>query len=566
MGLVILAAACLYLIGNDRIPLWDRDEPRYAQTSRQMLQSGNWVVPEFLGQWRTAKPPFVYWCQATAMAVIGDTPAAARLPSALAILGALGVLGYAIRRGVGGLEAVWTVLVLGSCLLVVMSAKMSITDGMLLLWVTIAQTCLFAIYHNAGVGRQLDHGSPLRLSAGERYGLPVVLWLAVGVAGLTKGPVALGVMGATLGVLAALDVGSSWRSPRAWGGAVAWWAKTRPVLGLAILALVCGPWLYEIHYRAPGWLARAFGHEIIERTRSAQEGHKGPPGFYLATIWGMYLPWSLLLPSAVMLAWKNRRMPDVRFSLAAVLGPWVMFEIVQTKLPHYLLPIYPPLAFLTADLLVRNIRREDRSLLPQKDSPARLILVIGITIWSIALAAVAIAPWGLAFMFGDLPWVAMTAFTAVTLAYVAVTARLLLRNRVAAGGIVMGSGMALVLFVLVAWLLPSLKQLQTPMTIGGILRNGGANAIGDAVMIDYKEPSLAFYQGGTIREESDNDYLTHTPPEAWKKWIVMSPQVWANTPKPLQERLERVATVHGLNYVDKSKPRAMDVIVAKKRD
>src|SRR5215207_7257054 len=85
-ALIILAAAALYLIGNGSVPLWDRDEPRYAQTSRQMLQSGDWVVPRFLDDVRTAKPVFIYWCQAGAMTIFEDNAFAARFPSAIAML------------------------------------------------------------------------------------------------------------------------------------------------------------------------------------------------------------------------------------------------------------------------------------------------------------------------------------------------------------------------------------------------------------------------------------------------------------------------------------------------
>ena len=86
--LVILAAAAVYLIGNDRVPLWDRDEPRNAQAARQMFQSGDWVVPHFLDKLRTAKPPFTYWCQVMAMHALGDNnPKIAELKAMLAKYG-----------------------------------------------------------------------------------------------------------------------------------------------------------------------------------------------------------------------------------------------------------------------------------------------------------------------------------------------------------------------------------------------------------------------------------------------------------------------------------------------
>src|SRR3954470_5930661 len=84
-AVVILLCAALYLVGNGRVSLWDRDEPRYAQASRQMLQSGDWVVPQLLGQPRINKPPLIYWCQATAMRFLGDNAVAARLPSLIAM-------------------------------------------------------------------------------------------------------------------------------------------------------------------------------------------------------------------------------------------------------------------------------------------------------------------------------------------------------------------------------------------------------------------------------------------------------------------------------------------------
>src|SRR6058998_848635 len=96
LSLLILAATAVYLMGNDRVPLWDRDEPRNAQAARQMLTSGDWVVQRFLDKVRTAKPPFTAWCQASAMAAFGQTSFAARLPSAVAMTLTLMVIAIAL--------------------------------------------------------------------------------------------------------------------------------------------------------------------------------------------------------------------------------------------------------------------------------------------------------------------------------------------------------------------------------------------------------------------------------------------------------------------------------------
>ena len=147
-------------------------------------------MPRFLDKVRTAKPVFIYWCQAAAMSVIGkDGDAgvfAARLPSAIAMTAVLVIAGVVVSRGAGAERAFWTVFVLASSVLVVWSAKACTTDAVLLLGITVAQLCLYAIWRG-------------------RATWPVVIVLAVAVAqaGLTKGPVVLGVMGMTLVALGA---------------------------------------------------------------------------------------------------------------------------------------------------------------------------------------------------------------------------------------------------------------------------------------------------------------------------------------------------------------------------
>src|SRR6185436_16236056 len=140
MSLLILVAGAVYLLGNDRVPLWDRDEPRNAQAARQMLTSGDWVVPRFLDKVRTAKPPFTAWCQASAMAVLGQNSFAARLPSAVAMTLTLIVLAVVLGRYADRERAFWTVLILATSGIVIgWSARTSLTDSVLLLWMTIAQ-------------------------------------------------------------------------------------------------------------------------------------------------------------------------------------------------------------------------------------------------------------------------------------------------------------------------------------------------------------------------------------------------------------------------------------------
>src|SRR4051812_22341595 len=140
--LIIICAAALYLLGNGSVSLWDRDEPRYAQTSRQMLQSGDWVVPHLLDEVREKKPVFIYWCQAAAMKLLGENTFAARFPSAVFVTATLVMLAAVLMKTVGPRRGFWTTFIFATSGLTLAAAKMCITDGVLIFFITAAQLCL----------------------------------------------------------------------------------------------------------------------------------------------------------------------------------------------------------------------------------------------------------------------------------------------------------------------------------------------------------------------------------------------------------------------------------------
>ncbi|MGH7177868.1 MAG: hypothetical protein ACREJC_10840, partial [Tepidisphaeraceae bacterium] len=230
---------------------------------------------------------------------------------------------------------------------------------------------------------------------------------------------------------------------------------------------------------------------VLNRVASGLEGHKGPPGYYLLTVWVTFFPWSIVLPGAILYGWKHRGDPINRFALCAIVGPWMMFEIVQTKLPHYLLPAFPWMALLTARMLIAWRRRYPR-LLP----------------------------------------------------------------RMTVGAVVM----MFVIAIVYATVLPNVPWLRVSQRVADVLRRNEAT---DVIMIDYKEPSLAFYQGGSIREERENGFLVNTDPRRWPSWIVLTRRIWDRTPANLRERLDVVGTVSGLNYADRM--REVEVMVVRTR-
>lgn len=548
--LLLAAAACVYLVGNATIALWDRDEPRYAQTSRQMLQSGDWVVPHLMDDVRGAKPIFIYWCQAISMKLTGhDDAFAARLPSVIGMMLTLALLLLALHTWVGPQRAWWTVFIFSSSALAIAAAKMCITDAVLLLFITASQFCLYAI---------------LRGKAG--WGTIAFFGISIGFAGLTKGPVVLGVLAATLIALAILnwiDRKRPWiarakarltaRSSSGFGAnALKWLVAT--VLVIAVIA----PWLVLMERNQPGYLLNTLWKEVIKRAGKPLEGHKGPPGYYLVLVWATYFPWSLLLPTAITVAWKHRKVPQVRFAICAIVGPWVMFEIVQTKLPHYVLPTFPFLAFLTADALVRCARRQHDDLVQKR-------FIAMTATWAVIAALVGLAPWAMFIVLGGLNEKlvnAMTILSAVSLAYAFVVFRHAKARRLQAMAGGMGFGMFAVICIFAGMYLPRAEFLRLSPNVAQVLRANGAAQPGDVLSIGYKEPSLVFHQGGTLRPV-EKEFLTTHDSSQWPEWIVIKGSLWETLDADIRDRFDIVDAFHGINPADDPKP--IDVLVARQK-
>lgn len=536
---ILSASALVYLVGNASVQLWDRDEPRYAQTSRQMLQSGDWVVPRFLDGIRTAKPIFIYWCQALSMSVFGDNAFAARFPSALAMVATLSLLGIVIWKQVGAHRALWTVFIFSSCGLTIASAKMALTDAVLLFFITIGQLCIYRLWR---YGFSLD--------------TVLILGLAIGLGGLTKGPVVLGVHLTT--VLGLWGIGKICPTSRPSGYDKTQFPLIVPIV-IAVAFIVVFPWIYLVQSRAPAFLSTAIGHDVIERARTGHEGHAWPPGYYTLMIWLTFFPWSLLIPAALVNAWKQRDLPTTRFALAAIVGPWIMFELIAGKLPHYVLPTYPAWAYLVADMLVRASRGAFEGLQKKEFRVAvwiwaGLVGLLGGFAWALLISGGQYDPWliGVA----SLIWL-------IAIGMGVGTACRFGQGRVLSAARVMGIGMGLMIVVSYPFFVAHYQPLQLSLQIVEKMQQAGAQPGERGYMIDYKEPSLAFHQGGGLREQRENNYLNESSPTDWPQWIVLTERIWKQVREPVKQQWKVVAEVRGWAYNEGGKSK---VLVIRKVD
>jgi len=212
---------------------------------------------------------------------------------------------------------------------------------------------------------------------------------------------------------------------------------------------------------------------------------------------------------------------------------------VRTKLPHYMLPTYPWLALLVGDAIVRCLRGQHQDL-------AGRAFMAAVAAVAVVMGAAALAPVAGSWWYGEslTPGVLLAA---AALAYLALVVASFLRRRTGTGLALLGVG-AMAVWAL-AWTiyLPGAQYLRVSVRTADLLRRNGATGPRQVQMLDYKEPSLAFYQGGSIREDAATK-LTQSHADSATPWFVITSDVWDKTDPQIRERFEIVDRVSGFAY------------------
>jgi 4-amino-4-deoxy-L-arabinose transferase-like glycosyltransferase len=243
------------------------------------------------------------------------------------------------------------------------------------------------------------------------------------------------------------------------------------------------PWFIAILWRSgDAFLAESLGKDLFAKVASGQESHGAPPGYYLALFWVTFWPAAPLALLAAPAAWAVRREPGTRFLLAWIIPAWIVFEIVITKLPHYVLPLYPAIAILTAGALDNRVLSRNRW------------LVRGTTGWFVVpvvlcLAAIVIGIY-IGRQFDLLPWpFAAAAMIAGLLAW-------WLYETDGAERSLMRAALASVLIAgaLYGLILPSMTALFPSVTLAQAQKEAEC-ADPVAASAGYHEPSLVFLAG-----------------------------------------------------------------------
>lgn len=338
LGLLILAR----LVGMGLLPLMDTTEARYAEIGRKMLELGDWVTPWYdngLPFW--GKPPLSFWFTAASFKVFGVHEFAARLPPFLCAIGVT-VLTWRLAAGRSRDEALLAVALLAGSVLFYVSAGAVMTDGALLLGVTLAMHGFWVGLHGARAPRQL-----------ERW------WLFVGVAIglLAKGPLALVLICAPLlaWALARGEAGAAWR-------AFPW------LPGLLLVVVLVAPWYALAELRTPGFLNYFLAGEHWHRFMTPGwkgdlygNAHHVVPGAIWLFAFEALMPWSVLLPAAAAYSRLKRHNADPQqrddgwrlYLLVWGLTPLLLFSAARNLIWTYVLPGLPALVLLGAYWLMK---------------------------------------------------------------------------------------------------------------------------------------------------------------------------------------------------------------------
>jgi 4-amino-4-deoxy-L-arabinose transferase-like glycosyltransferase len=357
-ALLFFGCVLFHVVGTWSLPLIDRDEPRFAEASREMIERGDYVIPYFNNQLRLDKPPLAYWAQVASYRVFGENDFAARFPSAVASA-LTAVVIFAWGKRIGGEKAGWwAVIVFTLSLQTFIHAKAAVADMWLVLFMTTAHWSGFEL-----IQRPTPNVQHPTLNSEERNQTPnikhqtslwwwLVFYLSLALGFLAKGPIA-------------------W-TPLLTVGAMIIYARDRQfsrrfkfIRGILLMAALVALWGIPALLQTRGeFFTVGIGRHVVARSLATMEGHGGSSlamylvllPFYFVTVFVSFFPWSIKLPWLGRKLWQQSRAGvsapcyssiDV-YLIAAIAIIFIIFTFVSTKLPHYTLPAFPLLSLLLA--------------------------------------------------------------------------------------------------------------------------------------------------------------------------------------------------------------------------
>jgi len=540
--LIILAVFSNYLFVSTRTTLWDRDEPRYARCAMEMVESGNYLLPTFNGQIWFDKPPLLYWLMSLPIHLTGPTELACRF------FGVLGttltcLLTFFIGKQLLGTKAgLWAMIILASTLMILIVGTTAISDAVLLPFIVAVMT-VFA------QSISFQPSQPLRL---QLPAIPLshifLVGVALGLGMLTKGPI--GLMPIPAIATSFLLLGRKNRNIQRDVWAVG--------ASLAIGFLIFTSWAIPANRATSGQFLREFiGRHVITRALKPMEHHGGNfflyLPYYLPTVIVGFFPWTLHLPGAISAVVGGRVGGKYGriFLISWVVPTFIIMSLAATKLPHYILFIWPALALAVAG----TIEAFQQNRLTERD---KIWLRRGT--WFFGSLAIAMAlglmvgPW-----FVKIPGLRWSGLASgmVLLAFAIIAICQQRANRPQAAAKVLLVCMLVFEIPILFGVLPAVEQVKISPALARAVNDRTAKDVPVATY-KYREPTLNFYIGRHIEVlRSEKDVVD------WAKQpingILVIPK---NDLNEIQQRygelpLDKLVSKQGFNY---SKGKTLEVV------
>jgi 4-amino-4-deoxy-L-arabinose transferase-like glycosyltransferase len=372
-ALLFVGCVIFHVIGTWNLPLIDRDEPRFAEASREMIERGDYIVAYFNNQVRLDKPPLAYWAQVASYHIFGESDFAARFPSAVAAaLTALTIFAWGSRlRAATASQARidearvswWAAIIFTLSLQTFLHAKAAVADMWLVLFMTIAYWSGYELIQRSTSNAERVEAPGLRRPADSRWWW--MFYASLAFAFLAKGPIGwvpLATVAATKFFLRDVNLARQFKFARG------------ILFMLAIVGLWGVPALIQTHGE---FFLIGIGRHVVGRSFVTMEGHGASSlgmyllllPFYFVTVFISFFPWSIKLPWLMGKLWRKAKTGIIRlrqgyggqadpgysaldnidkYLLAGAAIIFIIFSLVKTKLPHYTLPAFPLLALLLA--------------------------------------------------------------------------------------------------------------------------------------------------------------------------------------------------------------------------
>ena len=324
---LLLLFLLVWCIGLESRRLIRPDEGRYAEIPREMVASGDWVTPTLNGLKYFEKPPLQYWATAAAYEAFGLDEWTARLWPAITGLFGIAIVFVAGRALYGFETGIAAAAILGSSLWYFAIGHIATLD--------MGLTCFMTLTLGAFLlAERPDAGPP------ERFAAMMVAWVGMALAVLSKGLIGIVLPGGVLFFYALWQ--RDWRI----------FDRVHVGYGLVVFMLIAAPWFILVSLRNPEFAPFFFFHEHLDRFSSTAHRREGAPWYFVLPLLAGFSPWTLLFASRLRLIAKEIRTPR-RFHPERLLVVWsvvifVFFSVSGSKLPSYILPVFPALALLMA--------------------------------------------------------------------------------------------------------------------------------------------------------------------------------------------------------------------------